>query len=159
MWNPLQWKPILRLRLKLYLWAFTKRNTEARLLMEKQSLNRSFLPNSICLLTTLDTIAGKAALVMAMPKITTEYLETLIAATIYTRQGRKTTICVLILRSKFEIVGSSACLNPEDFDEELGRKYAYEDAMKKLWDYEAYRQQTLFPGERRCQEMDQDNKD
>ena len=34
----------------------------------------------------------------------------------------------------FEVVGSSACINPEDYDLDLGKKYAYEKAFEKLWD-------------------------
>lgn len=79
--------------------------------------------------------------------ITREQLEELIHSTIYTRQGRKTTICVFILKNKFEIVGTSACVNPSDFDEEIGRQAAYEDAFKKLWDYEAYHRQAQFADE------------
>ena len=84
---------------------------------------------------------GKAALVMAERKITKEFLESLIAQVIYTMQGRKTTVCVIVLKNKFEIVGSSACVDPADFDEEVGRKQAYDNAFEKMWELEGYRLQ------------------
>lgn len=50
----------------------------------------------------------------------------------FQRVGVKTTICVLTLGNGFEIIGTSACVDPNDFDEELGRHYAKVEAVKKL---------------------------
>lgn len=41
----------------------------------------------------------------------------------------------------FEIVGTSAVVNADNYDYELGKKYAREDAIRKLWGVEAYMQQ------------------
>ena len=46
--------------------------------------------------------------------------------------GKKTTICLITTYNGFEIVGTSACVNPKDFDKELGEKYALEDAKNNL---------------------------
>lgn len=43
------------------------------------------------------------------------------------------TICFLTTQSGFTVSGESACVSPENFDEELGKKYAYEAAFNKLW--------------------------
>ena len=43
------------------------------------------------------------------------------------------TICVLTLVNGFTVTGESACASPENFNAELGRKFAYEDAVRQLW--------------------------
>ncbi len=48
------------------------------------------------------------------------------------------TICVLVLRNGFTVVGKSACASPENFNSELGRKIAREDARKQIWFLEGY---------------------
>jgi hypothetical protein len=48
------------------------------------------------------------------------------------------TICVLVMHNGFTIIGKSAPASPENFDEEKGRRFAYEDAVKQLWPLEGY---------------------
>lgn len=48
------------------------------------------------------------------------------------------TICLLVMRNGFTIIGKSAPASPENFDEEKGRRFAYEDAIKQLWPLEGY---------------------
>ncbi|NLZ40187.1 MAG: hypothetical protein GX886_02830 [Comamonadaceae bacterium] len=43
------------------------------------------------------------------------------------------TFCVLVLRNGFTVTGESACASPENFDAELGRKIARQNAVQKLW--------------------------
>lgn len=43
------------------------------------------------------------------------------------------TFCVLVLRNGFTVTGESACASPENFDAELGRKIARQNAVNKLW--------------------------
>lgn len=43
------------------------------------------------------------------------------------------TFCVLILRNGFTVTGESACASPENFDAELGRKIARQNAVQKVW--------------------------
>lgn len=43
------------------------------------------------------------------------------------------TFCVLVLRNGFVVTGESACASPENFDAEIGRKIARENAKQKLW--------------------------
>jgi hypothetical protein len=50
----------------------------------------------------------------------------------YKRLGLKTTVCLLTARNGFEVVGTSACVNPLDYDERLGKFYALSDALNKL---------------------------
>ncbi|MDH1010002.1 Gp49 family protein [Pseudomonas nicosulfuronedens] len=48
------------------------------------------------------------------------------------------TICVLQLRNGFTVTGESACASPENFDAEIGRKIARQNAVQKVWPLEGY---------------------
>jgi hypothetical protein len=48
------------------------------------------------------------------------------------------TFCVLVLRNGFAVTGESACVSPENFDAELGRKIARENAISKVWPLMGY---------------------
>ena len=43
------------------------------------------------------------------------------------------TICVIVLRNGWVITGTSAAASPENYNAELGRKIAYETAVKQIW--------------------------
>lgn len=43
------------------------------------------------------------------------------------------TTCVLVLRNGFTVTGQSSCVFPENFDAEIARKLAREDAVQKMW--------------------------
>lgn len=48
------------------------------------------------------------------------------------------TFCVLVLRNGFTVTGESACASPENFDDEIGRKIALENAKQKVWPLMGY---------------------
>lgn len=48
------------------------------------------------------------------------------------------TYCVLVLRNGFTVTGESACASPENFDAEIGRKIARDNAKNKIWLLEGY---------------------
>ncbi|HEJ7283075.1 TPA: hypothetical protein SMF87_004527 [Serratia marcescens] len=48
------------------------------------------------------------------------------------------TFCVLVLRNGFTVTGESACASPENFDAEIGRKIARDNAVQKIWMLEGY---------------------
>jgi hypothetical protein len=48
------------------------------------------------------------------------------------------TFCVLVLRNGFTVTGESACASPENFDAEIGRKIARQNAVQKAWMLEGY---------------------
>lgn len=48
------------------------------------------------------------------------------------------TFCVLVLRNGFTVTGESACASPENFNAEIGRKIARENAIKKVWPLMGY---------------------
>jgi hypothetical protein len=49
------------------------------------------------------------------------------------------TLCVLILRNGFVIVGKSACVDRANFNEETGKRLAREDAIKQIMPYLGWR--------------------
>ena len=48
------------------------------------------------------------------------------------------TFCVLILDNGFTVTGESACASPENFDAEIGRRIARENAVQKIWPLMGY---------------------
>ena len=51
---------------------------------------------------------------------------------------RLLTFCVLVLKNGFTVTGESACASPENFDAELGRKIARQNAVEKVWPLMGY---------------------
>jgi predicted HAD superfamily Cof-like phosphohydrolase len=52
--------------------------------------------------------------------------------------GTTVTLCTLVLENGFAVTGESACASPELFDEELGKRLAYQRAIEKVWPLEGY---------------------
>lgn len=97
--------------------------------------------------------AGKTA-----PRVTPQHIESVIAECHYINVGEAVqagwpdksamddcsptlnllTICVLVLRNGFTVTGESACASPENFDAEIGRKIARDNAVQKIWPLEGY---------------------
>ena len=48
------------------------------------------------------------------------------------------TFCILVLKNGFTVTGESACASPENFDAELGRKIARQNAVQKIWPLMGY---------------------
>lgn len=48
------------------------------------------------------------------------------------------TFCVLVLKNGFTVSGESACASPENFDAEIGRKIARQNAEQKIWPLMGY---------------------
>lgn len=48
------------------------------------------------------------------------------------------TFCVLVLRNGYTVTGESACASPENFDAEIGKKIARENAVNKIWPLMGY---------------------
>lgn len=58
------------------------------------------------------------------------------------------TFCVLTLRNGFTVTGESACASPENFDAELGRKIARQNAVAKIWPLLGFRLRDTLHNER-----------
>ena len=80
------------------------------------------------------------------PFVTKEHIAAIMAALSYEFciiPNTTTTICAAMHPNGFKLAtGESACVCPENFNKELGEKYAKEDAVKKaeseLWKLEGY---------------------
>lgn len=48
------------------------------------------------------------------------------------------TFCVLVLQNGFTVTGESACASPDNFDAEIGRKIARQNAEQKIWPLMGY---------------------
>ena len=59
------------------------------------------------------------------------------------------TFCVLVLRNGFTVTGESACASPENFDAELGRKIARQNAVQKIWPLMGYELRSQLAAEAR----------
>lgn len=53
--------------------------------------------------------------------------------------GTTLTVCALTLSNGYQVVGESACASAENFNAELGRKIARDNARNKIWALEGYR--------------------
>ena len=72
-----------------------------------------------------------------MNKLTIEYLTELVDDVEYVHQGLLT-ICTITLKNGFQLVGTSACVSKDNYDVQIGRNIAYENAFAKLWELEGY---------------------
>lgn len=76
---------------------------------------------------------------LTAPRITPARIDEVIAAEQYhVFEGTTLTICCLHLENGFTVTGESACASPENFDVELGKKIAKENAKQKIWALEGY---------------------
>lgn len=85
---------------------------------------------------------------LTAPRITPERLDEVIASEDYhVFEGSQLTVCCLTLVNGFTVTGESACASPENFNAELGRKIARNNARNKIWALEGYLlKQRLFEG-------------
>ena len=75
---------------------------------------------------------------LTAPRITPDHLEKVIIDEDYHLFGATLTICCLTLQNGFTVTGESACASPENFDAELGKRIARENAANKIWALEGY---------------------
>ena len=52
--------------------------------------------------------------------------------------GTTVTACLLKLRNGYSVLGESASVSADNFDEAIGRKIARENARNKIWQLEGY---------------------
>lgn len=56
------------------------------------------------------------------------------------------TFCVLTLKNGFAVTGESACAHPSNFDVEIGRKIARQNAINKIWPLMGYALKSTLSG-------------
>ena len=57
------------------------------------------------------------------------------------------TFSVLVLRNGFTVTGESACASAENFDAEIGRRIARENAVQKIWPLMGYELRSKLAGQ------------
>lgn len=67
------------------------------------------------------------------PRVTKEQIEARITNTYYSRFNNTVTICNIDLDNGFSVRGESACVNPENYKQEIGEALSYKQAFEKLW--------------------------
>lgn len=80
-----------------------------------------------------DAIVEKAT----APRVTADAITAKIADSKFFRDG-VLTICIITMRNGFTFVGKSACVSVENYDQAAGERYAYDDAFRQIWAFEAY---------------------
>ena len=56
------------------------------------------------------------------------------------------TFCVLVLRNGFTVTGESACASSENFDADIGRRIARQNAVQKIWPLLGFRLRDKISG-------------
>ncbi len=73
------------------------------------------------------------------PRLTPALIdEQIVGEAFHVFPGTTLTVCALTLRNGFQVVGESAAASPANFDAELGRKIARDNARNKIWALEGY---------------------
>ncbi len=76
---------------------------------------------------------------LTAPRVTPERLDEVITSEDYhVFENSQLTVCCLTLENGFTVTGESACASPENFDAELGKKIARDNAKNKIWVLEGY---------------------
>ncbi|NIJ34325.1 Gp49 family protein [Sphingomonas oligoaromativorans] len=87
----------------------------------------------------IDDVELKARLgAQTAPKVGPERVEAVIAERLFVRPTGTLTICVLTLANGFTVTGESACASPENYNQEIGEKIAFDNAKQKIWALEGY---------------------
>jgi len=73
------------------------------------------------------------------PKVTKDSVEAKISKVDYLVLPDSTvTICNITLHNGYSVRGESACVDPRNFNIEIGKGLAYKEAFNKLWPLEGY---------------------
>lgn len=75
-----------------------------------------------------------------MNKISQEHIDEMITQSFinYSKIGEKTAIACATLPNGFEIITYSSCIDPENYDQEVGNEICHRKIEEKLWELEGY---------------------
>jgi len=92
----------------------------------------SFSPKAVFEKAYLE-VTPNANLKTDSPSISQSMVDDFIVSTDVITMGNKCTVVRATLRNGFEIVESSACVSPENYDEKLGAEICMEKIKDKVW--------------------------
>lgn len=73
------------------------------------------------------------------PRLTPAHIDKqIVSADYHVFSGTTLTVCAITLLNGFIVTGESAAASPKNFDAEIGRKIAYDNARNKIWAFEGY---------------------
>jgi hypothetical protein len=76
---------------------------------------------------------------LTAPRLTPADIDaTIVGEDYHVFPGTTVTACLLKLRNGYTVLGESASVSAENFDVEIGRKIARENARNKIWQLEGY---------------------
>lgn len=71
---------------------------------------------------------------LTAPRVTMDHILAAIDCEEYHRvQGTTVTICTLRLKNGYVVIGSSACVSEENYDQQLGESIAKDKAIDQCW--------------------------
>lgn len=80
------------------------------------------------------------------PRLTPDLIDSKIKSATYTNlPSGKCVVCEITLLNGYTVRGESACVSPENFDQEIGNKIAFQNAREKIWEIEGYLLQEKHP--------------
>ena len=76
---------------------------------------------------------------LTAPRLTPEHISGMCMNDQYYRfPNTNTTVCCITLFNGFTVTGESSCVSDENFDEDVGKNIAFENARDKIWLLEGY---------------------
>ena len=92
--------------------------------------------------STLAVSDNEAAAVQKTPnRVTLDYIVNNVIGHVeyyHPKVSPQMTIAIVSCKNGFVVLGKAAPADPENFNPELGRKFAMEDAIRQIWPLEAY---------------------
>lgn len=71
------------------------------------------------------------------PKVTEQSIKEKIKEVSYFHDDL-TTVCFIVMQNGFKFVGTSTPASADNYDREVGKRYAYDNAFKQIWTHEGY---------------------
>lgn len=76
---------------------------------------------------------------LVAPRLTPDDIDrVIIKSQFHVFEGSQTTVCCITLKNGYTVIGESACVSPENFDVEIGRRIAFDNARQRIWALEGY---------------------
>lgn len=72
------------------------------------------------------------------PRVTEESIKEKIDSVTFLRVEATGTVCVIKMKNGWISTGFSAPADERNYDDEVGKRYAYDNAFKPLWQLEGY---------------------